>query len=46
VAEKTETKESLYILVESQAGVRDAATGDDAIAKAPQGRIEKWPRSK
>ena len=41
VIEKTETKQTVYVLVESKAAVRDAATVDDAIAKDLQSRIEK-----
>ena len=41
VIEKTETKQTVYVLVESKAAVRDAATVDEAIAKDLQGRIEK-----
>jgi hypothetical protein len=41
VIEKTDTKQTVYVLVESKAAVRDAATVDDAIAKDLQGRIEK-----
>ena len=41
VIEKTEGKQTVYVLVESKAAVRDAATVDEAIAKDLQGRIEK-----
>ncbi len=41
VIEKTETKQTVYVLVESKAAVRDAMTVDEAIAKDLQGRIEK-----
>jgi hypothetical protein len=41
VIEKTDTKQTVYVLVESKAAVRDAATVDDAIAKDLQSRIEK-----
>jgi len=46
VIEKTETKQTLYVLVESKAAVRDAETVDEAIAKDLQGRIEKRVLSK
>lgn len=45
VIEKTETKQTVYVLVESKAAVRDAATVDDAIAKDLQSRIEKRVQS-
>jgi len=41
VIEKTETKQTVYVLVESKAAVKDAATVDDAIAKDLHARIEK-----
>ncbi len=41
VIQKTDAKQTVYVLVESKAAVRDAATVDDAIAKDLQGRIEK-----
>lgn len=39
--EKTDAKQTVYVLVEAKAAVRDAATVDEAIAKDLQGRIEK-----
>lgn len=41
VIEKSETKQTVYVLVESKAAVRDAASVDDAIGKDLQSRIEK-----
>ncbi|MBV8880906.1 MAG: hypothetical protein JO332_13125 [Planctomycetaceae bacterium] len=41
VIEKTETKQTVYVLVESKAAVRDSATVDEAIGKDLQSRIEK-----
>ena len=41
VIEKTDAKQTVYVLVESKAAVRDAATVDEAIAKDVQSRIEK-----
>jgi hypothetical protein len=41
VIEKTDAKQTVYVLVESKAAVRDAATVDEAIAKDIQSRIEK-----
>jgi len=41
VIEKTETKQKVYVLVESKAAVRDAATVDEIIAKDLLGRIDK-----
>jgi len=38
---KADAKQTVYVLVESKAAVRDAATIDDAIAKDLQSRIEK-----
>ena len=41
VIEKADAKQTVYVLVESKAAVRDAATVDEAIAKDLQSRIEK-----
>jgi hypothetical protein len=41
VVEKTDAKQTVYVLVESKAATRDAATVDEAVAKDLQGRIEK-----
>ena len=44
--EKTDTKQTVHILVEAKASTRDAATVDEAIAKDLLGRIEKRVQAK
>lgn len=41
VIEKTDAKQTVYVLVEAKASTKDAASVDEAIAKDLQARIEK-----
>jgi hypothetical protein len=41
VIEKSETKQTVYVLVESKAATHDAATVDEAVARDLQGRLER-----
>lgn len=44
--EKTDAKQTVYVLVEAKAATKDAASVDEAIAKDLQGRIEKRVQAK
>ena len=46
VIEKSETKQTVHVLVESKAGTRDAASIDDAVARDLESRLEKRVLSK